>query len=278
MNSRTRIVKDNLFKFLVFLFAVLSILPLFLIVFQIVRKGISVISPEFFYKLPKPPGESGGGILNSLVGSFMLVILATAFSVPIGTLTGIFIAEVRNSFTELLRTLVNVLQGLPSIVIGILAYLWVVKPMGGFSAISGAVALAVMMLPVVVKTTEETVRLVPFTLREASFSLGASYTKMIFKIILPASAGGILSGIIVGISRIIGETAPLLFTAFGNPFVNLDPVKPTDALPLLIFNYAMSPYEEWHKIAWGASLVLIIVVLGLNLLLKMVGKRWETKF
>ena len=278
MNSRTRIVKDNLFKFLVFLFAILSILPLFLIIFQIVRNGISAINPGFFYKLPKPPGESGGGILNSLVGLFMLVILATAFSVPIGTLTGIFIAEVRNSFTELLRTLVNVLQGLPSIVIGILAYLWVVKPMGGFSAISGAVALAVMMLPVVVKTTEETVRLVPFTLREASFSLGASYTKMIFKIILPASAGGILSGIIVGISRIIGETAPLLFTAFGNPFVNLDPVKPTDALPLLIFNYAMSPYEEWHKIAWGASLVLIIVVLGLNLLLKMVGKRWETKF
>ncbi len=278
MNSRNRVVKDNLFKLFVFLLAALSILPLFLIIFQTVRNGISAINPEFFYKLPKPPGESGGGILNSLVGSFMLVILATAFSVPIGTLTGIFIAEVRNSFTELLRTLVNILQGLPSIVIGILAYLWVVKPMGGFSAISGAVALAVMMLPVIIKTTEETVRLVPFTLREASFSLGATYTKTIIKIILPASARGILSGIIVGTSRIIGETAPLLFTAFGNPFVNLNPMKPTDALPLLIFNYAMSPYEEWHKIAWGASLVLIIVVLGLNLLLKMVGKRWETKF
>ncbi len=278
MSNSARIIKDNLFRAFVFFFAILSILPLILIIFQIVKNGISAINLKFFLSLPKPPGEPGGGILNSLVGTLMLVLLATVLSVPIGITTGIFLAEVRNRFTEFLRTLVNVLQGLPSIVIGILAYLWVVRPMGGFSAISGAVALAMMMLPVIIKTTEETIRLIPFSLKEASFSLGASYTRTIFKVVLPASAGGILSGIIIGTSRIVGETAPLLFTAFGNPFVNLNPVKPTDALPLLIFNYAMSPYEEWHKIAWGASLVLVIMVLGLNLLMKIAGKRWKTKF
>ncbi len=278
MRDNVRIIKDSLFKILVYSLAFLSIVPLLMIILQIVKNGASVITLKFFLRLPQPPGESGGGILNSLIGTFMLVILASTLAIPVGVATGIFLAEVKNKFTEFLGTLVNVLQGLPSIVVGILAYLWVVKPMGGFSAFSGAVALSIMMLPMIIKTTEETVRLIPFSLKEASFSLGANYTKTILKVIIPASAGGILSGIIIGISRIVGETAPLLFTAFGNPYVNLNPAKPVDALPLLIFNYAMSPYDEWHKIAWGTSLVLIVIVLGLNLLTKVAGKKWKTKF
>jgi len=260
------------------LLAFATLLPLILILFTIVKNGIGVVNLKFLISLPKPPGEAGGGILNSIVGTLMLITIASVISVPFGILVGIFLAEVRNGFTELLRLLVNVLQGIPSIVIGIVAYFLVVKPLGGFSALSGGVALGLMMLPMVIKNTEESLRLVPFYLKEASFSLGVNYTRTIWKVVLPSGMGGVLSGILVGLLRITGETAPLLLTAFGNPFLNLNPLKPVDALPLLIFNYAMSPYQDWHRIAWGASFVLIIIVFVLTLIARGINQIWKTRF
>ncbi len=278
MEYRNRILIDKFFSIIITILSVLSIIPLFLIMIQIIIKGHKVLGIRFLTSLPAPPGISGGGILNALSGSFILVTFATVISVPPGILTGLFLSEVRNKFTETISIFVNSLQGLPSIVIGILAYLWLVRPIGHFSAISGSVGLAVMMLPMIIKSTEETLKLLPFSLKEAAYALGANYTKTIFKVIIPSASGGIISGIFIGISRIAGETAPLLFTSFGNPFVNMNPFKPVDALPLVIFNYAMSPYEEWHQVAWGAALVLTIIILVLNIIVKKVGKRWKIKF
>ncbi len=278
MSLGIRILKDRLMKVVIVLLAFATLLPLILILFTIVKNGIGVVSLKFLISLPKPPGEAGGGILNSIVGTLMLITIASVISVPFGILVGIFLAEVRNGFTELLRLLVNVLQGIPSIVIGIVAYFLVVKPLGGFSALSGGVALGLMMLPMVIKNTEESLRLVPFYLKEASFSLGVNYTRTIWKVVLPTGIGGVLSGILVGLLRITGETAPLLLTAFGNPFLNLNPLKPVDALPLLIFNYAMSPYQDWHRIAWGASFVLITIVFVLTLIARGINQIWKTRF
>ena len=278
MSLKRRILKDKLLKILVVFFSLSTLLPLFFILFTLTKNGIAAINLDFFINLPKPAGEQGGGILNSIAGTFLLITIAFFIASPFGILIGIFLTEVQNKFTELLKILVNVLQGVPSIVMGIIAYLLVVKPSGSFSALSGGIALALMMLPVVIKNTEETLRLVPFYLKEAAFSLGTNYTRTILKVVLPAGMGGVLSGILIGILRIGGETAPLLFTAFGNPFLNINPLKPVDALPLLIFNYAMSPYEDWHRIAWGASFVLIMIVLILTIMTKFIARRWKTQF
>ncbi len=273
-----RIYKDRAFKIAVCTLSMLSLIPLFLIIIQVILKGASAINWHFFTHLPLPPGEPGGGILNALLGTFMLIIIAVILSLPLGVLTGILLSEIDNKFTASLRILVNLLQGIPSIVIGILAYIWIVVPLRHFSAFSGGVALGLMMLPMIIKSVEETMKLIPLSLKEASFALGVNYTRTILKVILPAAAGGMASGIIIGISRIAGETAPLLFTAFGNPFLNLNPLKPVDSLPLLIFNYAMSPYAGWQRIAWGASLVLVGFVFLLNVVVKTLAERWKIKF
>jgi phosphate transport system permease protein len=173
---------------------------------------------------------------------------------------------------------VDVLQGIPSIVLGIIIYLWIVRPTGHFSALSGSIALAIMMLPPIIKSTEETLKLIPDTLKEASLSLGVPYYKTILKVVLPMGLSGILSGSLLSISRVAGETAPLLFTAFGNPFVNTNILKPMSSLPLLIFNYAGSAYEDWHKLAWGASFVLIMLILFLNIVTKIFERRWKIQF
>jgi phosphate transport system permease protein len=278
MNSlRFKIIKDKVFEIFVIFLSFLSVVPLFIILFQIFIKGIKVINFEFFVSLPSPPGEKGGGILNALTGTLILILISLILSIPFGVMIGIFLAEFKNRFTDLLKDFVNILQSLPSIVMGILAYIWVVKPVGHFSALSGGVALSLMMLPLIIKSTEETLKMIPFTLKEASFALGASYVSTLWRVILPASAGGILSGVLIGVSRIAGETAPLLFTAFGNPFVNLNPLKPVESLPLLIFKYAMSPYENWQQIAWGGSLVLICIVLFFNIGLKFLVEKWIQK-
>jgi phosphate transport system permease protein len=274
-----RIWADKIFKGLVILLAAASIVPMFLILFMITRNGISVINWEFLTTLPKPVGEMGGGIANGMVGTLWLIALSFCLSVPFGVLAGIFLSEYRESrLARWTRTAVEVLQGVPSIVIGIIAYVWVVKPMGSFSAFSGGVALAIMMLPVIVMATEETLKLVPESLREASLALGVSYPRTVLKVILPAGLSGILSGILLGIARVTGETAPLLFTAFGSPFMSSNLLKPIASLPLEIFNYATSPYPAWHTLAWGASFVLIAFVLGLNLTTKLVTKRWKVQF
>jgi phosphate transport system permease protein len=276
---RKRILWDKLFKGTIVLLTFCSILPMFFILFFITSRGISVINWRFLTQLPKPVGELGGGISNGIIGTFILIVISVAFSVPIGILAGIFLSENRKGrLTSLTRLCVETLQGIPSIVIGIIAYIWLVVSMGSFSALSGGVALGLMMLPVIIPATEETLKLIPESLKEASLALGVSYPRTILKVILPAGVSGIATGILLSIARVAGETAPLLFTAFGSPFMNFNILKPVNSLPLMIFNYATSPYPDWHTLAWGASIVLIAFVLGLNLLTKVVTRRWKVQF
>ena len=271
---KIKIWLDKGFSALVVIFSVLTLFPLFFILFHLVKNGMAAFHISMLYTLPKPPPEAGG-LLHSLIGSFIIVGIATVLAVPVGIAAGILLAEFQNRWIYCLRILVNSLQGIPSIVVGILAYIWVVKPLGHFSGFSGGVALSIMMLPMVIKATEETIRLLPLSLKEASYALGVGYSRTILKVILPSAAGGILTGVLLGISRIFGETAPLLFTAFGNAFLNVNPLKAMDALPLLIFNYAMSPYESWHQLAWSASLILIVIVLVLNLITRRISYQWK---
>jgi len=274
-----RIARDRAFKGLVVLLSFLSIVPLFLILFYILENGLSSLSWEFLIELPKPVGEAGGGIANAIVGSFLLVIIASLPAVPIGITAGVYLSEhKRGKLSYLVRLAVEVLQGTPSIVVGIIAYLWLVISTGGFSALSGGIALGIMMLPVIVRTTEETLKLIPDTLKEASLALGVPYYRTILKVILPAGFSGIATGILISVARIAGETAPLLFTAFGNAFMNVNIIKPVNALPLLIYNYATSPYPEWHSVAWGASCVLVGLVLTLNVVTRIMARRWKIQF
>ncbi len=269
-----RIFKSKIISFFLTLLAIFSTTPFLLVLYFIIKNGISVINWEFLTSLPKPIGEPGGGILNAIVGTVILIIIALILAVPLGVFTGVFLAERTDSKVAFLsRLVVEILQGVPSIVVGIIVYLWVVKPMGHFSALSGGVALGIMMLPVVIKSTEEILKLIPREIKEASLALGVPYYKTILKVMIPAGFSGILTGILAGTARIAGETAPLLFTAFGNPFLNFNILKPISAMPLLIFNYAVSPYEEWWAKAWGASCILVIFVLSLNVITRLISKR-----
>jgi len=276
---RSRFYKDKLFKGGIILLTLLSTVPLLLILFYIAKQGIASINWDFLVNLPKPVGEKGGGILNGLIGSGIIVLVASFIAIPFGAFVGLYLSEYsRDRLAYLVGLCVDILQGIPSIVLGIVIYLWIVKPTGHFSALSGSIALAIMMLPPIIKSTEETLKLIPGTLKEASLSLGVPYYKTVLRVILPMGLGGILSGSILSISRVAGETAPLLFTAFGNPFINANILKPMSSLPLLIFNYASSPYDEWHQLAWGASFVLIMLILFLNVVTKILEKRWKIQF
>lgn len=276
---RKRIVADRIFKGLVIAFSFIIILPMAFILYDIAQKGVSVIDWEFLVSLPRPMGEAGGGISNALVGTAILIVIASVISVPLGVLAGIFLSEYRRGrFAYFARLSLEILQGIPSIVIGIIAYVWVVLSMGTFSALSGGIALGMMMLPVIVMSTEETLKLIPDALKEASLALGVPYPRTILKVILPAGLSGIATGVILAVARIAGETAPLLFTAFGSPYMSLNIFKPASSLPLLVFNYATSPYPEWHALAWGACFVLIVLILFLNLIAKLVTRRWRVQF
>lgn len=276
---KRNIAKDRLFLGLVVFLSSLTVLPLVLILLYIFKNGIAFINWDLLTKLPKPTGELGGGIANAILGTVFLVVMACLIAIPIGLFAGIYLAENKNKkLAVLARITVDVLQGVPSIVIGIVVYILVVVPTGGFSGISGSIALAVMMLPVVIKNTEETLKLIPGSLKEAAYALGVPYHYVILKVVLPAGLSGIITGILVSVARIAGETAPLLFTAFGNPFFSLDPTKPIEAIPHIIFKYASSPYQDWQNIAWGASFMLVLFVLLLNLIAKVVVKQWKVKF
>ncbi len=274
-----REVRNWIFKFLIILLSLLSVIPLVAILVYIFKQGISVINWNFLTSLPKPVGEMGGGIFNAIVGSIMIISVAALIAIPIGVTTGVYFSEQsRTRVYNLAHLAVDVLQGIPSIVIGIIIYLWFVKPFGTFTSLSGSIALAIMMLPSIIKSTEETLKMVPSSFKEAALSLGVPYYKTIISVIIPAGLSGILNGIVLGIARVAGETAPLLFTAFGNPFLNTNILKPTASLPLVIFNYATSPYEDWHNLAWGASFILVVIILFLNILTKLAEKRWKVQF
>ena len=254
--------------------AVLVLAPLFLVLGFLMRTGASAINLEFFTALPGPAGEPGGGMANAIAGTLMLIALAGALAIPLGVLGGVFLAEYPNArLTHLTRFTADVMNGVPSIVMGLFAYVLVVLPFRHFSALAGGVALGVMLIPMVMRTTEEIVRLVPQSVREASLALGVPQWKTILRVIIPTAAAGIVTGIMVGVARIAGETAPLLFTAFGNRFWNWDPLKPVAALPLQIFAYAISPFDDWHRQAWAGALVLVTLVLLVNIAARYAASR-----
>jgi len=263
---------------LVLLFGVAAMFLLLLLGYVFVKGG-GVVNLGFLTSMPKPVGEEGGGVLNGIVGSLLISFVGLLLAVPVGVLTGVFLAEFPGSrLSKLAALAIDVLQATPSIVIGILVYLWVVVPMRGFSGLSGAVALSLIMLPVVARSTEETVKMLPPSLKEAAYALGVPYHRIVLRVLLPSSFSGIATGVLLSLSRALGETAPILFTAFGSPYLVLNLLKPMAALPLIVFNYAKSPYEVWHQKAWGASLVLLVIVLVLNTTSKWVSNRWKVRF
>jgi phosphate transport system permease protein len=246
--------------------AVVATLPLIFILWHLLREGASALSLDFFTQMPKPVGEAGGGLANAIVGTLILIGIATAIGLPVGVGAGLYLAEYRHApLATAVRFLSDVLNGLPSIVMGIFAWQFLVRPVGHFSALAGGVALAAMMIPMVTRTTEEMVRLVPVALREAALALGYTRWRTSITVVLRTATAGIVTGALVAVARIAGETAPLLFTAFGNQFWSVRLDEPTAALPLQIFNYAVSPYDEWHALAWAGALVLITLVFLISL-------------
>jgi phosphate transport system permease protein len=256
-----RRITDHVMTGAAMLTVVLVLVPLFAIFAYLVYKGFGSINWAFLTQTPKPVGEAGGGMANAIVGSAFILALASILGVPIGVGAGIYLAEYgRNRFGDAIRFTADVLNGVPSIVIGIVAYSIVVLYQKHFSALAGGVALAIMMIPTITRTTEEMLLLVPQALREAAYGLGIPRWRTTLSITLRTATSGVITGIMLAFARVAGETAPLLFTAFGNQFWNLRVNQPTAALPLQIFNYAISPYDEWHRQAWAGALVLIILI------------------
>ncbi len=241
--------------------AVIAVIPLVIILAQLLLNGLGKLTPTFFTQLPSPPGVRGGGVANAIVGSIMLVTIAMSVAVPVGIGAGLYLAEHRRGrFVRVVRLLADVLSGLPSIVLGIFAWELIVRPSGHFSAWAGGIALGLLVLPLVARATEEMVRLVPAALTEAALALGFSRWRTAFTVVLRTAMPGIVTAMLLALSRAAGETAPLLFTAFGNPFWSVDPARPIAALPLQIYSYAQSPYDEWRAQAWAGALVLLMIV------------------
>jgi phosphate transport system permease protein len=247
---------------------------LFFILGYLLVHGIKSLDFDFFTKLPKPSGETGGGMANAIVGSGKVLLVATAIGVPIGFLAGVFLAEYSGkTFAFIIRYIVDLLNGVPSIVIGIVAYALVVRPMHHFSALAGGVALGIMMIPIAVRTTEEFLRAVPNSMREGAMALGATKAQTIFSVVVPAAMSGLISGMMLNLARVAGETAPLLFTALGNMFWSKGWLEPIATLPVMIYNYAIAPEEDLHQQAWAAGFVLLILVLTINVTARMVINR-----
>jgi len=269
-----RKIEDRAFTFFTALCTAIVIVPLLSLLYVVFKNGISALSIDFLFSLPKPVGEAGGGIGNAVQGTIMLVLLSVLISTPIGLLAGIYLAEFRETkLTHAIRIISDALTSTPSIVAGLFGYTFVVLKLGNFSAFAGAAALSLLMLPVIVRTTDDSLKLVPFSLREAGLALGIRNWRTIISIALPAAKGGIITGLLLSIARISGETAPLLFTAFGSSYWATGIDKPVSALPLLIYTYATSPFTEWHAQAFGAALVLIVMVLMLNIAVRFGAKR-----
>jgi phosphate transport system permease protein len=257
--------------------AALAVVPLVVILAYLLRQGAGALSPSFFTSMPKPVGEAGGGMANAIVGTLMLIGIASAIGLPVGIGAGLYLAEHRGTrFANAVRFLADVLNGLPSIVMGIFAWQFLVRPFGHFSALAGGAAIGAMMIPLVTRTTEEMVRTVPQSLREAALALGYPRWRTSLQIVLRTALGGIVTGVLVAVARVAGETAPLLFTAFGNQFWSTRVTQPIAALPLQIFTYAISPYDEWHAQAWAGALVLIALVLVMSLLARVVTRSRHT--
>ena len=254
----------------------IALVPLALVLFYVVTQGIASLNVDFFTQMPKPVGEEGGGMANAIVGSLMVTAIGAIFAIPIGVISGIYAAEYPGTrFASSVRFAADTLNGVPSIVIGIFVYGVAVLPFREFSALAGGLALGIMMIPLIMRTTEELLRLVPSTLREGALALGATRARAVFTVVVPAALPGILTGILLALARIAGETAPLLFTAFNNRFWSTDPTQPISTLTVQVFTYAVAPYDDWHRQAWAGALVLVTLVLVCSLLARIATARME---
>lgn len=281
---KSRLAKDKLLLWTIYLFAALTALPLLAILGEVILRSYDQISWEF---LTQPPPtaykamkamEAGksipGGIANGIIGTMIMLGMAAVFAIPLGILCGTFLAEnAKNRFAKVVSYLTDLLQGTPSVIIGIVTYIWVVVPMKGYSAIAGSVALFIMMLPLIIRSTEETLKILPSSLKESALALGGNKARVMLKVQLPAAFGGIFTGVLLAISRVIGETAPLMFTALGCSFIRWSVDKPISAVPLLIWEFFNDP--NLQQLIWGASLFLLLFVLLLNITAKYIAKKWN---
>ena len=254
----------------------LALVPLGLILFYVVTQGITALNIDFFTQMPKPVGEAGGGMANAIIGSVMVTGIGALFAIPIGVISGTYAAEYQGTrFASAVRFAADTLNGVPSIVIGIFVYGVAVLPFQEFSAMAGGLALGIMMIPLIMRTTEELLKLVPSTLREGALALGATRARAVFTVVIPAALPGIFTGILLALARIAGETAPLLFTAFNNRFWSTDPTQSISTLTVQVFTYAVAPYDDWHRQAWAGALVLVTIVFTCSLLARLATARME---
>jgi len=273
--SRRKLV-SSLFVGFCGLSVLLALMPLAFVLFFVVSQGIRALNFDFFTQMPKPVGEAGGGMANAIVGTLLVTSLGSLMAIPIGILSGVYMSEYAGTrFSSAVRFAADALNGVPSIVIGVFAYGIAVLPFKQFSALAGGVALGIMMIPIIARTTEELLLLVPSTMREGALALGSTRAGAVFRVVLPAALPGIITGIVLALARIAGETAPLLFTSFNNRFFTTSLRQPIATLTVQVYTYAISPYEDWHRQAWAGALVLVTIVLCCSLLARVATRRIE---
>jgi phosphate transport system permease protein len=276
--SRSRRAKDRVFTVFMWVCGALAMLPLVFIAWYVVAKGAKALDVAFFTKEPASPGESGGGIVQSFIGTGLIVGMATAFSIPLGVLAAIYLSEYgRGRLASAIRFVAEILLSTPSIVAG--AFIWavVVVALGNFSALAGAIALTVLMWPIIARATEEILKLVPQELREGALALGLPRWKVILRVVLPTAGAGIFTAIMLAVARGLGETAPILLTALGNEFINTNPLQPTDAVPLRVYSYARTPVLAQHELAWGGAIMLLVGVLVLSITARILSTRQQRR-
>ena len=254
----------------------LALVPLAFVLFFVLSQGLQALNLDFFMNMPKPVGEAGGGMANAIIGSLIVTGLGSLMAIPIGILSGVYMSEYAGTrFSALVRFAADTLNGVPSIVIGLFVYTIAVLPVKQFSALAGSLALGIMMIPIIARTTEELLLLVPSALREGALALGATRARAVFSVVLPAALPGIVTGVMLALARIAGETAPLLFTALNNRFFSTTLTQPIATLTVTVFNYAISPFEDWHRQAWAGALVLVSIVLLCSILARFATRRLE---
>jgi phosphate transport system permease protein len=274
--DRRRQVTSSIMSVLCLASVVLALIPVAFILFFVIRQGVGSLDLAFFTQMPKPVGETGGGMANAIVGTLILTSLGAIFAIPIGIISGIYIVESGGTrLAWLSRFAADTLNGVPSIVVGVFIYAVAVRQFKTFTALAGGLALGVMMIPLITRTTEELLRLVPMSLREGALALGATRGKAVFTVVLPAALPGILTGVVLALARIAGETAPLLFTSFNNQYWSTNLRQPMASLTVQIYTYALSPYEDWHRQAWAGALVLVTLVLICSVVARLATRRLE---
>jgi phosphate transport system permease protein len=283
-SSRYRLAKSRVFFYAICVFSFITLIPLFMILWELIQKGYQQFNLSLFTRVAPTSMEAmlarisneslPGGILNGITGTLLILVIAILLAIPLGIWVGVYLAEKQTRpMARLVRSLSDLLQGIPSIVIGVIVYIWVVKPMAGYSALAGSVALSIMMLPMVIRSTEESLKMLPASLKEAGLSLGGSYTSVMLRILLPSAFSGLFTGSLLAVSRVMGETAPLLVTALGAATVNWDITQPTSSVSLLIWEFYNDP--NLAGLIWSSSLLLLLIILGINIFAKSIANKWK---